>query len=249
MTGATLGSVAISPALAEETLDRLDGLLGRYVVAEGVRYDTWRVAEDDARALDTIVDALSSTDPATLAEADRFALYINLYNAKTVQLVLDGNPTKSIRQLSRWPLPFQIFFRKQIDFDGETLSLNGLEKRLREESDDPRIHFAVNCASRSCPPLATEAYRGARLDEQLDRQTRAFLAVEGEIAVTESGRSSRVLQLSKIFDWYADDFAPSGGVLEFLRRYAPEQLGGQLEHDAAIRLTYRKYNWDLNRAR
>jgi hypothetical protein len=232
---------------AEATLDRYDDLLERYVASNSVRYDAWRDSTADHEALTEIVATLEATNPAVLEAEDRFALYINLYNAKTLQLVLDGNPENSIRDLSKARFGFGIFYKKLIEFDGETISLTALEKRLRGESEDPRIHFAVNCASLSCPALLDEAFRGERLDAQLEQQSFAYLERSDALLVDEHPNGRLSVRLSKIFDWYADDFGGAAGVRKFVLDYAPETIKARLG-DGKFKPTHMKYDWSLNRA-
>jgi hypothetical protein len=165
-------------------------------------------------------------------------------------LVLQEDPPESIRDLSKAWFGWGVFFKNVIEFDGKPISLNGLEKRLRRESRDPRIHFAVNCASRSCPPLAGEAYRGDRLDDQLDRVTRAYLARPGVVALGESTPGARRrVEVPKIFDWFGRDFREAGGVVAFIERYGPPDVSEVIAADRKnIKLAYRKYDWRLNSA-
>ncbi len=235
----------IAPA-AGTTLDRYDDLLGRYVAGNYVRYDAWRGSAADHQALIEIVSALEATAPASLEAKDRHALYINLYNAKTLQLVLDGNPKNSIRDLSKARFGFGIFYKKLIKFDGETISLSALEKRLREESRDARVHFAVNCASLSCPALLGEAFRGERLDTQLEEQAFTFLERSDALLLDEQPNGRLLVRMSKIFDWYADDFGGTAGVRKFVLDYAPEDIKAKLG-DPKFKPTYMRYDWSLNR--
>ena len=136
---------------------------------------------------------------------------------------------------------------------GEKVSLTTLEKRLRDESDDPRIHFAVNCASRSCPPIAEEPFRAGTLDAQLHQVTRAFLASPGAVEVKRAssffGGSTLDVTISKIFDWYSGDFDSAGGIPAFLAEHAPAEVAGALrEAGDKIKLRHRKYDWSLNSA-
>jgi len=233
----------------DAVLDRFDVLLQRYVVAQGVRYDAWRESPEDVRALSRVVAELSASRPGELSPDQRHALYINLYNAKMLDLVLNGDPEiKSVRDLARGITGYGIFFKDVLELDGRSCSLDNLENRLREESGDPRVHFALNCASRSCPPLRREAFRAERLDEQLDEASRAFLALPGELVESDSG-SGPELRVTKIFKWYAKDFQPAGGVLEFITAYAPDDVAARLKRQASrVRLTYVDYDWSLNRA-
>jgi hypothetical protein len=242
-------SWATPPALASGTLDAYDALLARYVTPEGVRYDAWRSAPGDLERLAQVVADLEATDPDALDPDARAAFYVNLYNASTVHLILTAEePPESIRDLSGALFGWGIFFKKLVSLDGERISLNALEKRLLRVSGDPRVHFAVNCASRSCPPLAAEAYRGSRLDEQLDRQTRAFLSSGHGLVVGDRRRDGRLtVRVSKLFDWYSGDFKPAGGTLAFLVDHAPPATSSLLD-GGGVKLTYLDYDWSLNAA-
>jgi len=244
-----ISALLLAPLVAavDSTLDRYDALLARYVEANGVRYDAWRANAADREALAGIVAAFEGTASASLETNDRYALYINLYNAKTLQVVLDGDPEESIRDLGKGKFGYGIFYKKFIDFDDEVLSLNLLEKRLREESADPRVHFAVNCASFSCPALLDEGYRGERLDAQLERQSFAFLEREDALRFEERASGAPMVQLSKIFDWYAKDFGGTQGVRDFVRRYAPKDLRENLS-GGGFRIAHMEYDWRLNRS-
>lgn len=228
-------------------------LLSGYVTPAGVRYQAWRANAADVKALSEVVTKLSSLDPKTLAPSDRFALYINLYNAKVLEIVLKENPKSTIKEVTPGITGFGVFLKPIVDLDGEKISLRQLEDRLRQESKDPRIHFAINCASRSCPPIAAEPYRGDRLNEQLDRSTRSFLASPGAIVVTPGksllGRNTLTVQVSKIFDWYEKDFRATGGPLAFIERYGPPDVVESLKKaGGSARIGYQEYNWSLNTA-
>ncbi len=133
------------------------------------------------------------------------------------------------------------------NIDGKGLSLNGLEKRLREQSKDPRIHFALNCASRSCPPIRAEAYTASELNGQLDDAARTFLASPRALTVrTEKGKTT--IFANKIFDWYADDFKASGGALAFIAKYGPDGAKDAIAGGRA-KLEFSDYDWSLNAAK
>ena len=234
---------ASAEATISLALDRLDPLLQRYVEGNGVRYGAWRASAEDRRTLDGVVETLEELSTATLSASERAALQINLYNTATVKLVLDGDPKNSIRDLSKLTLGFGVFHAKRLRYDGERVSLDSLEDQLRAETGDPRVHFAVNCASNSCPALLNEAFRGERLEQQLEQQSRAFLTRQDAIRLTSS-----TLELSKIFDWYANDFGGREGVLEFVKRYSPAALGEQIEaRREELPVNFMSYDWGLNR--
>lgn len=163
---------------------------------------------------------------------EKLAFYINAYNILTIKLILDNWPLDSIRDIGS-------FFRGPWDIvvlensDGQ-LTLDDIEHNIIRQLNEPRIHFAVNCASLSCPDLRHEAYRADKLDEQLEDQTNLFLSNEKGLLL-EGSR----LRLSKIFDWYAEDFETFGGVENFVKLYQPV-----LQFDS-IR-TNLPYNWNLN---
>ncbi|PCJ41557.1 MAG: DUF547 domain-containing protein [SAR86 cluster bacterium] len=163
---------------------------------------------------------------------EKLAFYINAYNILTINLILDNWPVDSIRDIGS-------FFRGPWDIvvlenaDGQ-LTLDDIEHNIIRQLDEPRIHFAVNCASVSCPDLRHEAYRADKLDEQLDEQTRLFLNNEKGLLL-ENNR----LRLSKIFDWYGEDFDVFGNLEDFVRLYRPD-----LQFDSVR--TNLPYNWNLN---
>jgi hypothetical protein len=150
-------------------------LLVKYVRDGVVDYQGFK---DEEKQLDAYLKRLEQTDTSKLSRDDQLAFYINAYNATTIKLILSRYPEiKSIWDLGsrilRWKSPFK---KKIVHVEGRTISLDDLEHGiLRPRFKDPRIHFAVNCAAKSCPPLISEPYRGATLDAQLDASTRAFL--------------------------------------------------------------------------
>ncbi len=222
-------------------------LLSQYVTTRGVKYDAWRTSGSDIKTLSEILMIFRSTDPKTLTPDERKALYINLYNAKIVDLVLIANPRVSIKELSTGVNPFEIFSRDGLSFDEKMISLNDLEKRLTDEFKDPRIHFAVNCASRSCPPIRPQAYVAASIDSQLDDATRKYLASPGAVELVTGGGKNTIVSV-KIFDWYASDFKASGGPLAFIQKFGPpsatEAIGS-----GKTKLTFADYDWSLNSAK
>lgn len=169
---------------------------------------------------------------------------MNLYNASTIDLILRNYPLESIRDLDGW---FgTIFSKKFIPVGNRTLSLDNVEHdTIRERFDEPRIHFSLVCAARSCPPLRDEAYVGKRLEEQLEDQTITFLKSDKNQFPVRDGRLRA--KLSMILSWYAEDFGGEEGVMEFVADYLPERkrkLIGQGDYSGG----YFDYDWDLNQA-
>ena len=238
---------APASALAAERVDHsaYDTLLHKYVTPAGVRYAAWHADAEDRAALAGYLErmqalAVSRFEASTGGRAEALAYWLNLYNAATLDLVLDGYPVKSIKDLGGMlKSPWE---RDVVIVEGRELSLNAIENDiLRKDFDEPRIHFALNCAAKSCPPLRAEAYVPERLDAQLADQTRRFLADGATNGLREDG----ALQLSKIFDWYAKDFeAATGSVVAFVRPYLPALAA--LPANARPRVRYADYDWSLN---
>ncbi|MFQ5972933.1 MAG: DUF547 domain-containing protein [Alphaproteobacteria bacterium] len=234
---------------SRETFDhgRWNEFLGRYVVTDGSgvnRIAYGRVRPDDKGLLEAYIDNLAGADAARLGRREQFAFWVNLYNALTVNLVLEHFPISSIRDIAgrTWPLlSFGPWKRKLCAVAGEPLSLSDIENRiLRPIWRDPRIHYAVNCASVGCPNLRQEAFAGVGLEAQLESAAREF--VNGPRCVIEhNGR----LVVSSLYNWYARDFGSGPtAVLDHISQYARTSLVNVLE--GARRIDGYEYDWRLN---
>ncbi len=213
-------------------------LLANHVKKSRVDYDGFK--RDEAQ-LNKYLEILSATDPDTLSRNHKFAFYINAYNAFTIKLILSRYPEiNSIKEIrSFFSSPWS---KKFISLDGWTVSLDYIEHEvLRPKFKDPRIHFAINCAAKSCPPLLDRPYEGETIETRLDEQTRAFINTPRSTFVKDN-----TLFINKIFDWFSDDF--SDNPLLFIRQYADEGLKADLDAaGSAIKISYLHYNWNLNR--
>lgn len=224
--------------------------------ATTVDYAGWR---SDRAALDRYLASLSALPREEFdrwSVAQRRAFLINAYNAWTVDLILRSDPAlQSIRDLgSLFSSPWK---RRFFELFGDEQSLDGIEHDLLRgapDYDDPRIHFAVNCASIGCPALRPEAYRADDLDAQLEDQARRFLR---DGSRNRWDAKAGTLHLSKIFDWYAKDFdLPFRGGqsrAHFLAQYATE-LGVSAAETARleageIEIEFLDYDWTLNRSK
>lgn len=210
-------------------------------VADGV-VDYIGFKEDEAR-LDIYLDLLDSTNPEQLPEAERLALWLNAYNAYTVKLILDhfedGRPVDSIRDIGGlFRGPWDIKFCR---VGGALYTLDNIEHDIiRPRFQDPRIHFAVNCASKSCPPLISEPYIGAVLDEQLNVNTESFLN-DKEFNYLEGS----TLYVTKLFKWFSEDF--NDNPVGFVKKYARDDLKSKItELGDRIKIRYLDYDWSLN---
>ena len=233
------GLCAIVGSAAADEVDYSEyaRLLERYVAAGGVRYAAWVETPADLAALEDFLAAAASVDVAGLSAPAQKAFYINLYNAAMLQAVFEHWPIESVKEIG--PKAFSIFKKEFIRQGDQRLSLDDVEKGiLLKDYFDPRIHFAVNCASESCPPLRAEPFIGKRLEAQLEEQTRLFAASNRAGRVDEAGKS---VAYSSLLDWYADDF-PGSSPAEYLNRYRAEPLPTDFETG------WIPYDWSLNAA-
>lgn len=198
-------ALTLAGSARAETAGRVDDycrLLGKYATSSGVRYAEWKANTADVQALQTVVDAISREDASGLSGKDQLAFYVNAYNAWILHEAIAKYPTKSVKDTL-----FTFFTGKRIKVAGAQTSFNALEKEtIRSKFNDPRVHFALNCASRSCPPLQAEAFRGDKVDAQFEKLAKSFANSERGVRVV----SGNAVELSKIFDWYKDDFAKEG---------------------------------------
>ncbi len=222
--------------------------LERYVAAEDdgvarVRYGA--VTQEDRKGLDGYVAMLEATDPTLLSSDEQLSYWINLYNAVTIALILDHYPLTSIRKIKSGPFDFDgPWDDKLVTVRGEALSLNDIEHAIiRAVFNEPRIHYAVNCASIGCPDLRPQAYDGASVDRALDEQARAYVNHPRGVSVDQKGR----VTASKIYAWFREDFGETEeNILNHIRLYADPALGEALEGAEEIRRY--EYDWSLNDA-
>lgn len=220
-----------------------DSLLHEYVHRGGVDY---RGLETRKKELATYLGDLAATHPESLGRRTRLAFWINAYNAAVVSFVLARYPSiKSVRDVDGF------FDRLKVTIGGEAMTLDEIEARARA-FHDPRVHFALVCASASCPDLRAEAYRVGSLDAQLEDQTRRFLANSNK--GLRFDRASDTLYLSSIFKWYAGDFTGGstiidyfarGGVLDWVADHLPAGEATQIRK-ADPSISYMEYDWSLN---
>lgn len=207
----------------------LDRILKRYVRPDGVDYAGLR--RDERTGLRRYVDSLAGVKPEELSRPDQIAFWLNAYNALILHLVVEGgNPTDSFASV-RWPVA------------GRERTLDDIEHRaLRPLAQDPRIHFALVCGAKSCPPLRASAFSGsADLEGMLEHAAAKFINDPRHVRVDVERRK---LVLSRLFDWYAEDF---GDVQAFVARYRPEVERAALQQ-GEWDIEYEDYDWSLNEA-
>ncbi len=185
----------------------------------------------DRKQLKKYLDHLSQNPPKkSWSKNEKLSYYINAYNAFTVELILENYPVKSIKDIRR---PWKIKF---IQIGDQTLSLDDIEHNILRDMNEPRIHFAINCASVSCPILHNEAFIPSKLEQQLELVTKNFIN-SSENIITENE-----LQLSKIFQWYEKDYLVDG--ISSLAHYVSQYSDVKINPNARVR--FLDYNWDLN---
>ncbi len=240
-----LGAAALAQAAPfDQNHSLLDKTLKVYVKDALVDYAALKADRRDLDRYLAAVSGLAESDFTAWPEKQRLAFLINAYNAYTLQLIIDHYPVKSIKDIGGWRKgPWD---QLVVHLFGRTLTLNDLEhKILRVQYDEPRIHFALVCAARGCPPLRNEAYVAIRLDAQLDDQARQFLATANKNRVEAS---ERVVYLSPLFKWYGSDFEKkSGSVVAALKPYWPKRAAAVPGNDG-FKIRYTEYDWSLNEA-
>ncbi|HSN85731.1 MAG TPA: DUF547 domain-containing protein [Thermoanaerobaculia bacterium] len=246
---ATLAGTA-RPALAAPDYSAWQQLLAKhYDPAKGMDYKALK-AQDKA-ALDRLRQRMAGVDVRTLSRPDQLAYWINLYNISVVGIVVDGYPVDSIRDLSTDPIVrLNVFKKDSVATREGKMSLDDIEhKKVREGFKDARIHFAINCAAESCPPIRPEPYVGARIDQQLDDQARKFLNGPHGARVEKKG-GRLIVHTTKIMDWFGEDFDKwGGGRLVFLHKYLAADKARQIAAAGnQVEIEYDDYSWKLNDA-
>lgn len=239
------------PSKEQVSIDMIDHgvwneLLEKYVNDRGeVDYSAWLASSDDSVRLESYLNALSRADPTKPAERSaKLAFWINAYNALTVQGILREYPTSSIRNHTG-AVGYNIWENLLIPVGGETYSLDAIEHDILRKMEDPRIHFAIVCASVGCPRLLNEAYVASRLDDQLDENARAFFAQDQNFRIDES---SETVYLSSILDWFASDFGVGAPAqLQAIAPYWPSEEARSYIKSAQPSVEYLDYDWSLNK--
>jgi hypothetical protein len=202
-------------------------LLQKHVSAAGkVNYVGFK---QDKAKLQSYLDLLAANEPSAKSKNDQIAYWINAYNAFTIDLILDNYPITSILKLDNG----KTWHVQRITIGGKKYSLDDIEKKiLIGKFKEPRVHFAVNCAAKSCPPLKNKAWEGSSLNADLDRAAMNFVNNTAYNKIDQ-----KTAALSQIFNWYKGDF---GDVNAFINKYANQQI------TAKTKVSYNEYNWDLN---
>ena len=249
-TGVLLFASLLIPAAARgQAFDHgaFDALLRLHVADGMVDYDAFGKAPEFGKYL----DQLAGFDPAQLSRDDQLAFWINAYNAYTIRLIVQHEERKTIRNINK---KFGLFkglgpwSEKLVVVGGATYDLETVEQKIiRPTFREPRIHFALVCAAMGCPPLRSEAFAGARLDQQLDDQAKVFLtASPRKNWVDLEGRTVWVSQVFQFNDYQKDFGGSEAAVMRFVAKYHPAGAVRQLLEAGTAKLSYTDYDWTLN---
>lgn len=200
------------------------------------------VTAPDKAALLTFLDQMQQVDPSTLVRDQQLAYWINLYNAQTIRVILDHYPVDSIRDIGDGLLGLGPWSYADLKVNGTALSLNDIEHGIvRPVFDDPRIHYALNCAAAGCPNLAARAWRAEGLNAALDAAERAYVNDPRGVSIDANGS----VTISKIFGWFREDFGGTeAAALARIKSKAAPDLRAAL--DARNRIDGYAYDWSLN---
>ncbi len=245
---ATVG--ANVPAAQRVSIDRInhagwDALLRKYCDQRGfVNYRAWHISRADLQQLDQYLAHLSQANPSLPAsQASKFAYWINAYNAVTMKGILREYPTSSIKDHQSIAFGYKIWDDLLLNVGGRSYSLNNMEHKVLRKMGDPRVHFAIVCASVGCPPLLNQAYTAENLDAQLTYNTKRFFADPTKFSATQQGE----LKISKILNWFAEDFGPNQAAqLRTIAPYLPTQAAQTLASSGRARVSWLGYDWGLN---
>lgn len=222
------GSLKLSPNNSSIKIDHSEwtSLLKKYVAPSGfVDYKGFLTNKKKLEAYLAMLSKQIPSDKWSIQE--QLAYYINSYNAHTVNLILENYPVKSIKDINK---PWNIDI---VNIGDKEISLGDLEHSILRKMNEPRIHFAINCASGSCPKLLNEAFTADRLDDQLNTVTKEFINSKNNTIGKER------LELSKIFKWYKGDFM-DGDLVTYINQYTNVTI------DSKAKINYKEYDWNLN---
>ena len=204
-------------------------LVVKYVSKEGnVDYNGFK---RNWSSLRNYIKALGENMPTDQwTKEDKLAYWMNAYNAMTVDLILRNYPLESIKDIKD---PWGQRFWKLGD---KYYNLNEIEHKILRKMGDARIHFGINCASFSCPPLLNEAFTAQKVDAQLDSLSRRFVNDTQRNTITANS-----IEISEIFNWFAKDFKTNGSLIDFLNKYSDTPIAKNAKK------RFKEYNWSLNK--
>ncbi len=205
-----------------------DVILKKYVTKDGVV--NYAGIKKNRKSLTDYIASFKSTVPTnSWNKEDKLAYYMNAYNAMTIDLILRSYPLKSIKDIKG---PWD---QRYWQIGDKWVNLEEIEHKILRKMNDPRIHFGINCASFSCPPLLNEAFTASLVDNQLEKLAIGFVNDSKRNTITEGQ-----VEISNIFKWFKKDFTTNGDIIDFLNKYSTIKI----KNNARVR--YADYNWELN---
>lgn len=232
------------------SLDRIDHsawdtLLKKYVDDDGmVNYRAWHSSPADTRALDQYLATLSTGRANQATNNGKLAFWINAYNAVTIRGILREYPTTSIRNHTARLFGYNIWKQLQLYVGGKPHSLEGMEHEILRKMNEPRIHFAVVCASIGCPRLLNQAYTPENVQQQLESNAKDFFRRSRNFRHDQAGNRFYV---SEILSWFATDFGANQATqLKRISQWLPTAAAQQAAQRNTVSLSYLDYNWNLN---
>ncbi|QDT00750.1 DUF547 domain-containing protein [Adhaeretor mobilis] len=239
------------PESQQVSMDQVDHriwhqLLQKYVDSDGqVNYQAWKGSAQDTQSLDVYLNSLSQASrKARATRESQLAFWINAYNAVTVKGILREYPTDSIRNHTAKVFGYNIWHDLLLTVGDSTISLDDMEHKVLRTMKEPRIHFAIVCASYSCPRLLNEAYTAENLDAQLAKNTQAFFANPGNFRYDVAKPR---FYLSSILSWFGEDFGSNQATqLKTISSYLPTEAAQNAAQKNAVSVSYLDYDWSLN---
>jgi len=223
-----------------------DTLLKKYVDADGnVDYKRWKASPDDGKALSHYLGLLSTASPSKKATHEaKLAFWINAYNAVTVHGILREYPTSTIRNHTAKLYGYNIWHDLLLTVGKSNYSLDTIEHKILRKMDEPRIHFAIVCASKGCPRLLNEAYLPEKLSQQLQRNTLDFFSRNQNFRYDPVKER---MYLSAILTWFAEDFGKTkADQLNWIAPYLSTKQSQSAARSGSTSVSYLDYNWSLN---
>lgn len=237
------------PAAQQVPLSRIDhaawdGLLHKYVDEKGmVQYSAWKRSAEDMQTLDKYLQLLSYSNGQGSRE-EQLAFWINAYNAVTIKGILNEYPTSSIRNHTAKLVGYNIWKNLKLIVGGKLISLDDMEHQVLRRMGEPRIHFAIVCASIGCPRLLNEAYVADRLDAQMNLNAKAFFADRSKFRYDAA---SGTFFISPILEWFGEDFGSSQAAqLQRIAAWLPDAASQQAASAGRGKMTFVDYDWGLN---
>ena len=243
VTGLVLSMSVASAAEFDHSHAALDRVLKARVKNDRVDYAGLKADSKDLDAWLKNAGGVTEAEFNRWSQPQQLAFLMNLYNAATLRLIIDNYPLKSIKDIgSLFKGPWK---QEVVPLFGKTVTLDHLEHDiLRKKYAEPRLHFAIVCAAKGCPPLRAEAFVPDKLNEQLDEQGRIFMGTKEKNRFDAKGGT---LYLSPIFKWFSEDFEKkSGSVTKFVTPFFPPEVQKQIQAAKSSDIRYTDYDWSLN---